>query len=161
MKDLPWFPFYAADFITDPRVQDLSLEARGLYITCLAWQWTRNYPLPLDLAKLARVVGCDREEVERLWPDLVGLFMETGSGWQDMNLEAIRQEAILSHERRVAAGRAGGRRSGEERRKRSRSIASSNAEPMLQAMPKPNGSNASSNGGSNAEAVRIRIRDRV
>lgn len=36
---LPWFPFYASDWVTDPRVLSLSNEQRGIFHWLLCRQW--------------------------------------------------------------------------------------------------------------------------
>lgn len=47
-EKLPWFKFYAQDWLTDPRVLRLSNEQRGVYLWLLCRQW-HDGSLPYDV----------------------------------------------------------------------------------------------------------------
>jgi uncharacterized protein YdaU (DUF1376 family) len=47
MNDFPSFPFYAADWLADERVQTMSMAGEGCYIRLLAYQW-REGSIPAD-----------------------------------------------------------------------------------------------------------------
>lgn len=53
---LPWFPFYAVDWLADYAVRQLTLEHRGIYIDLLAWQWREEW-IPDDPDIACRVLG--------------------------------------------------------------------------------------------------------
>jgi len=76
--------------------------------------WTRGGRLPLDHARLARVVGCDRADWDRVWMVIGHLF-----GLEDGHIVQARlsEELERAQARRIAAAQAG-RRSGEVRRER-------------------------------------------
>jgi uncharacterized protein YdaU (DUF1376 family) len=57
MSKLPWFPFYASDFLTS--TGSMSNEEVGAYIKLLCHQWDKGV-LPKDPVRLARLAGCDR-----------------------------------------------------------------------------------------------------
>lgn len=56
--DKPYFPFYPADWLSDPNVQFLSLEESGAYITLLSYMWRdgKDCALPDDDKYLARLL---------------------------------------------------------------------------------------------------------
>ena len=47
MLNLPYFPFYPADFMSDERVQVMSMEGKGVYIHLLSVEW-REGSIPAD-----------------------------------------------------------------------------------------------------------------
>lgn len=72
---LSHFAFYPKDWLGDLNVKGLSLEAQGAYLKllCLMWQAPDgSCSLPLDDAKLSKLVGVDprrwRRLKEELWP---------------------------------------------------------------------------------------------
>jgi len=56
--DMPYFPFYPGDWLSDPNVQFLSLEESGAYITLLAYMWRdgKDCALTDDDTYLARLL---------------------------------------------------------------------------------------------------------
>lgn len=94
----------------------MSTDAVGLYILMLLTEWEGG-PLPVDVDRLARVIGRTREEIERCWPELDPLFVEWPDGLVNLRLEEEREKQLAKHTRRVDAGRRGGIRSGEVRRR--------------------------------------------
>ena len=85
---LPWF---VRDYIAATR--HLSLAERGAYTDLLFLSWEMG-PLPSDLARLARLVGCDAEEFRQVWPAIRGKFIETAAGFQNARLEEQRTESM-------------------------------------------------------------------
>jgi uncharacterized protein YdaU (DUF1376 family) len=75
----PWFPFYAADWLTDEQVVVMSLAARGAYITLLAYHW-REGSIPSDTEALRKLVGADQSEWPDLWTEMLGAFSEHAPG---------------------------------------------------------------------------------
>lgn len=47
MNDFPSFPFFAADWLSDEKVQTMSMAGEGCYIRLLAYQW-REGSIPAD-----------------------------------------------------------------------------------------------------------------
>jgi len=52
MNDFPSFPFYAADWLADEKVQMMSMAGEGCYIRLLAYQW-REGSIPADRSAIA------------------------------------------------------------------------------------------------------------
>lgn len=77
MKGHPWFPFFAADWLSDPALRSVSLQARGAWIDalCLIYQTGDRGRLslagkPMAAQQLARALGADLREVEAILDEL-------------------------------------------------------------------------------------------
>ena len=55
----PWFPLYAADFLSDPKVVVLNNEELGIYFRLLCYHWIDG-SLPDDDLELATLSGWGR-----------------------------------------------------------------------------------------------------
>lgn len=125
---------FDSTFGFDPAVQDSSMAARGLYATMVTWCDHQIYTRPdsfdgtFDLKRVRSVGG-----TVRLVRELVenGLFEEAGEGvyrvvtrrglavfgsFKNQKKPLTPEEAAELHEKKVAAGHAGGKASGESRR---------------------------------------------
>lgn len=110
----PYFPFYAADWMTDTAM--MSPTAKGIYITLLCYQWI-NGDIPADEMGIWRLsgVGSFDEFSEQFWPEIKHKFRFFGSDgekefWHYKNprLERERQKTIEKAEKAARAGRASG-----------------------------------------------------
>ena len=90
MAALPYFKFYAADFIAD--VLHLSLDERGAYITLLAWSWKRG-ALPLERSARAHILGVSTRKLDALWESLGSHWTEEIDGYHNPRLEEERKKA--------------------------------------------------------------------
>jgi biotin operon repressor len=87
---LPSFQFYPGDWMKDPGLRSVSLEARGLWIDmlCLLFEGVRRGYLqhatgkPVSDEQLARMTGSSSEQVSRLLRELEdsGVFSRTEHG---------------------------------------------------------------------------------
>ena len=87
---LPSFQFYPGDWMKDPGLRSVSLEARGLWIDmlCLLFESGRRGYLqhstgkPVSAEQLARMTGSSSEQVSRLLQELEdsGVFSRTEHG---------------------------------------------------------------------------------
>ena len=125
---------FDSTFGFDPAVQDSSMAARGLYATMVTWCDHQIYTRPdsfdgtFDLKRVRSVGG-----TVRLVRELVenGLFEEAGEGvyrvvtrrglavfgsFKNQKKPLTPEEAAELHEKKVVAGHAGGKASGESRR---------------------------------------------
>jgi len=59
---LPWFKFYAKDWLTDDTVTEMDCTERGMYVHLLAYQWV-NERIPASRGAVARLVGVLESEV--------------------------------------------------------------------------------------------------
>jgi uncharacterized protein YdaU (DUF1376 family) len=74
MARLPFMPFYAKDFLGDPRVMALTMEQRGVYALLLVHMWNNDGYLPADYKAVARIVGADPRTVRVYLEALQPLF---------------------------------------------------------------------------------------
>jgi uncharacterized protein YdaU (DUF1376 family) len=110
----PWFPLYAADFLTD--IDGWTEVQVGIYIRLLLSQWI-NGPLPYDQDRLIRLCQTDADRWDEAWLSALQYkfeLLENGSLIANPRLEQIREQ----QERFTDARRRAGRASGEARRKK-------------------------------------------
>jgi uncharacterized protein YdaU (DUF1376 family) len=113
----PWFPFYAADFLTDEKTLAMSFRELGLYVTLLCHQWIQG-SIPADRSRAQATLklgsshtGDDADftafdkvvaECFEAHPTLAGRLI-------NRRLADIQEQQAARHERLSAAGRKGGR----------------------------------------------------
>lgn len=106
----PFFPFYAADWVTD--TQHMSAAARGLYISLLAYQWI-NGSIPNKHGAMARIGGCNDSDFDMAWVEIKHKFDGADDPMKltikNRRLEKERERAVEVSEKRSRAGRASGR----------------------------------------------------
>lgn len=104
--DMPWFPFWAADFANSRRVRVMTPEEVGCYILLLAHQWDSG-PLPNDLTELAMLCnGASPNTVEAV---LERCFNAVDGAFVNERLEEVREEQVEKRMQKVRAGRASAR----------------------------------------------------
>jgi 5-methylcytosine-specific restriction endonuclease McrA len=108
----PAFQFYPKDWLTDDKVQAMSLSERGLYITLLCHAWLHG-SIPDTELVLSRITNVRRDLFKRLWKGQLKSCFITSSVGRLINprLERERAKQAFFRELRAAAGR----RSGETR----------------------------------------------
>jgi hypothetical protein len=68
MTDIPYFPFYASDWLGDEKVQLMSLAAEGAYIHLLSIQW-REGSIPADRSAIVLLCkGQDGPHIDEVIP---------------------------------------------------------------------------------------------
>jgi hypothetical protein len=115
MMKLPSFQFYPGDWMKDPALRSVSLEARGLWIDmlCLLFESGRRGYLqhvtgkPVSDEQLARMTGGSSEQVSRLLQELEdsGVFSRTEHGM-------IYSRRMIRDERKRAACSEAGKKGG-------------------------------------------------
>lgn len=68
------FQFYPSDFLSHHNVIEMSMAARGVYITLLCHQWKIG-SIPSDSKRMARLCGCYSDEIAEVWQDLAPCFI--------------------------------------------------------------------------------------
>lgn len=90
------------DFHADSRVATMSNVALGVYFRLLCIEWNEG-PLPAEHDALAKMTHTPKRELEKIWPEIAPLFVETIDGrLMQRRLERERAEAEEQHERRSA-----------------------------------------------------------
>lgn len=73
--DLPWFPFYVADFFQDENVAAMDHAAIGAYLRLLGHQWVEG-SIPADQFRLRGLLKVNSEAWADLWPQLKPCFVK-------------------------------------------------------------------------------------
>jgi uncharacterized protein YdaU (DUF1376 family) len=111
----PFFPFYAADWMTD--TVGMTVQARGIYITLLCYQWINGH-LPNNGTKLAMIAGCNDDVFEDAFEEIAHKFDGFGTDSKMLHNPRLERERTkaenISESRRQA-----GIMSGRSRRKQS------------------------------------------
>ncbi len=102
----PWFPLYAADFLTD--TQAMSYEALGAYFRLLCYQWI-NGSIPRPPSQMSRIIGCTLDELDGLWIELECKFEGDHVTVRNGRLERERIRADKISEGARVAGLASGK----------------------------------------------------
>ena len=76
MRDMPFAPWYASDWLASTARSDLSLPARAIYLDLLFLLWERDGWLPVDAAKLARLTMTTPAEFNAAWPEMKKYFTQ-------------------------------------------------------------------------------------
>lgn len=123
----PWFKFWASDFLTDPDIDRLSLDAQAIVIRlwCLC---TLHGGFPDDQEEVARLTRCKLQYIQQCWQQCTQHFRLEGKRWISPRMEREKVKSDTA------------RRKAETRWNKSTSV---NGDA---------GSNASSNAGSNADS---------
>ena len=115
---LPWFPFFATDWIADAQVRSMTAEQRGIYVDLLAWQW-REGSLPVDEEQVAAMLGLasgvarakrgatDTCSYDPLVAVLTHHFPAEDGKRRNPRLDAIRLEQEAAHLAQSSAGKQG------------------------------------------------------
>jgi len=116
MAKAPAFQFYSADFYMD--TADWTISETGIYIRLLMYQWI-NIELPSEMSRLARIAGCDVRTLQKCWSQCLGKKLSTtaSGGLQNYRLEEVRKERAAFLKNAEEAGRLGGLKTQENRRK--------------------------------------------
>jgi len=103
---LPFFPLYAADFLTDEVVVLVPNDGVGIYIKLLCRQWIEG-SLPSCVGDLARLTGEDEDSFCNLWDLLEHKFPAGDDGrLRNPRLAAERAKAESIYERKSQGGKA-------------------------------------------------------
>lgn len=106
---LPYFPMFPSDF--EAKTSHLTLEEDGAYNRLLRLCWmTPGCSLPDDPAWIARRMRVDGATYDRVIAPLLDEFFRRDKGRvYQQKLMLIHEDANAKHERRVDAGKKGGR----------------------------------------------------
>ena len=108
---LPYFPFFARDFLASSKVMAMSAEEVGCYtlLLCTAWGQEPVGTLPADDAVLARWCRVSIETWATIRGRVLAPFTLGEDGrWHQPRMEAEAVTARAKYERRANVGREGG-----------------------------------------------------
>lgn len=109
---LPWFPFYAQDFMNGVRM--LSPGERGVYIELLCIQWDKGRVKP-SLSDALATLYRGLSDACLVTSVLEQKFVRDDDGWYNVRLDEIRRERLEKREKLQNAGRKGGKKSRKPR----------------------------------------------
>lgn len=107
---LPWFKFYASDYLLDESVDMLAVEAQGILVRlwCLCWRSGALPDVPDTLALRTKV---DPKIMRKHWPVLRPFFTEGEDGLVSERMEKERFESkSLTESRRLGAQKTNAKR---------------------------------------------------
>lgn len=111
----PFFPFYAADWLSAERVASMTLSAQGAYVRALCMQW-RDGSLPVA-----------REKWERLFPGLAQSDLDDLLDAFPVGDDIRRRNGRLERERKLLDNRAEAHRLGAQMTNAKRSLSATQA----------------------------------
>ena len=116
IKDVPYFPLYAANILASRPFRVMTLEGRGLWITLMMECWV-NGGVPSDLREMAKFLGLSAEEVSRADAALDTFSLDKESSQIfSQELEGQRQKFLSSREGKSKGGKLGAERKKEKLR---------------------------------------------
>ncbi|WP_299830696.1 YdaU family protein [uncultured Roseobacter sp.] len=129
---LPYFPLYAKDF--EGKTAHLSLAEDGAYNRLLRLCWmTPGCSIPADDKWISRRLRCSKREYERVVLIVLDEFFTRENGrFSNARLTEEFEAAKTAHEKRVSAGKRGGK----AKSLKNMEIEVGNAEAMLK-QPEP------------------------
>lgn len=141
MKDVPYFPLYAANLLASTPFRMMSIEERGLWITIQMECWVNgSVPAePKDLAKFLRITD---DEVQRSYTQRQQSFLEKiGNELKSPELELQRKEYMDRREKQRLGGIHGAKRKAEkERQKQAKEVIAMQGQPQGIPEGQPKGS---------------------
>ena len=110
IKDVPYFPLYAANILASKPFKLMALEQRGLWITIQMECWV-NGSVPSDMASLSKYLGVPLEEIERCLTQIQLAFLERKGGELiSPELESYREKYLKARQMQSAGGIEGAKR---------------------------------------------------
>ena len=107
MKDVPYFPCYAANIIASKEYRLMSLLERGLWISMYLECWP-NKLVPSDTRELAKYLGFDEGEVSKAkTKNLMTLFLLKDADIVHPELELYREEILQRRLKQSKGGKDG------------------------------------------------------
>lgn len=106
----PYFPFYPADFASDPNVEAMTTEAVGAYILLLCKSWSQEPPgsIPNNDVILARWARLDDDRWDRCKPEVLAAFeLRTDERFHQKRLRLEFDKFRQNARKRSQAGKAG------------------------------------------------------
>src|SRR5580704_13442539 len=110
MRNLPFVPFFTADWLASSARVDMTLPERAIYLDLLFQIWERGGAIPADEAKLAKMAMVTPAEFSAAWPALKKHVVTHPDEPEMLTnlkmLDVIRKQANV-HQARSNAGRRG------------------------------------------------------
>lgn len=108
MKTPPAFQFYPGDWLSSSRVQAMSIEAEGVYIRLLCYQW-QDGSIPDDIQTLSRLSKISLSKMKGVWKQVAPCFDLAMAPGRIANkrLETVRNQQFEYRNRQAEHGKHG------------------------------------------------------
>lgn len=107
IKDVPYFPLFAANILASRSFKLMTLEQRGLWITIQMECWV-NGSVPSDMPSVSKYLGISLEEIERCLAQIQFAFLERKGGELiSPELEGYRNKYLESRKKQSDGGKKG------------------------------------------------------
>jgi len=104
MKDVPYFPLYAANIMASRNYKLMSLGERGLWITISLECWV-NGGVPADFKHMAKILGFPEQEINQFFSNYQTSFFHIENGqYVSRELEEYRKGYLATREKQRLAG---------------------------------------------------------
>jgi uncharacterized protein YdaU (DUF1376 family) len=104
MKDVPYFPLYAANIMSSRAYKLMSLPERGLWITIFMECWV-NGGVPANFKEMAKILGFPEQEISQFFSNFLTAFFHIENGqYISRELEKYRQGYLATREKQRLAG---------------------------------------------------------
>ena len=114
IKDVPYFQFYAANFMANREFRLMTLGERGLLISIYVECWV-NKNVPIGSAELAKCLGYSELDISNTFTSRVKSFLiEKQSNFISPELEGYREKFMEGRRKQSEGGKAGARKKKEK-----------------------------------------------
>ena len=104
MKDVPYFPLYAANIMASRNFKLMSLGERGLWITISLECWV-NGGVPADFKHMAKILGFPEQEINQFFSNYqTTFFCIENDQYVSRELEEYRKGYLATREKQRQAG---------------------------------------------------------
>ena len=104
MKDVPYFPLYAANVIASRNYKLMSLGERGLWITIFMECWV-NGGVPADFKQMSKILGFPEQEINQFFSNYQTTFFHIeNEQYISRELEEYRQGYLVKREKQRLGG---------------------------------------------------------
>jgi hypothetical protein len=136
MKEVPYFPLYAANILASKPFRLMNLEQRGLWITIQMECWV-NGSVPANINELSMYLGVSLEEIKRTLTQIQYSFLNQNEGELiSPELEAYRKAYLERREKQRLGGIHG---ANQKKVKNNEEKLSHQGEPIAIPMGSPSG----------------------
>lgn len=119
MKEVPYFPLYAANIMASRPYKLMSLGERGLWISITMECWV-NGGVPSDHAEMGKILGFSKTEVENFFSTYQTAFFEKVN---DQFVSKELNEYRTGYEERREKQRLGGKKGAERKKEKQMKVA--------------------------------------
>ena len=139
MKDVPYFPMYAANIIASRTYRLMSLAERGLWVTITMDCWI-NGGVPSNFKEMSKILGFSEEELKQYFSKYQTTFFHIENGqYISKELEEYRRGYLATREKQRLAGIESAQKK-KDKQKQAKDIAADQGPPPALPEGQPKGS---------------------